>query len=132
MQYMCVKSTHFVLTHYVGSYNSISSHYSPIVSYRSQEFVLTGYVVPGCVEYGTWMLWEKSSPSAAVTVARYSSNTVLERSRSSPYFPKHCLQYGVLTCSSKHYQSGPRPQSYRDPSQQVDSSVTVVSRLAII
>ena len=34
--------------------------------------VLTGYVVPGCVEDGTWMLWENSSAvAAAVAVARY-------------------------------------------------------------
>ena len=30
---------------------------------------LTGYVVPGCVEDGTWMLWENSSV-VAVAVAR--------------------------------------------------------------
>ena len=28
---------------------------------RSEGFALTGYVVPGCVEDGAWMLWEDSS-----------------------------------------------------------------------
>ena len=31
--------------------------------------VLTGYVVPGYVEDGTWMLWENSSAAVAVAVA---------------------------------------------------------------
>ena len=31
---------------------------------------LTGYVVPGCVKDGTWMLWEKASVVVAV-LARY-------------------------------------------------------------
>ena len=31
---------------------------------------LTGYVVPGCVEDGAWMLWENSSAVAAAAVAR--------------------------------------------------------------
>ena len=42
--------------------------------YRSEGFALTGYVVPGCVEDGTWMLWENSSVVVAVAVtvlARY-------------------------------------------------------------
>ena len=34
--------------------------------YRSEGFALTGYVVPGCVEDGTWMLWENSSVVVAV------------------------------------------------------------------
>ena len=29
---------------------------------------LTGYVVPGCVEDGTWMLWQNSSAAAAAAV----------------------------------------------------------------
>ena len=33
---------------------------------------LTGYVVPGCVEDGTWMLWENSS--AVVALARFFSD----------------------------------------------------------
>ena len=33
--------------------------------------VLTGYVVPGCVEDGTWMLWENSSAAVAVVLARF-------------------------------------------------------------
>ena len=37
---------------------------------RSEGFALTGYVVPGCVEDGTWMLWENSSAAVAVAVAR--------------------------------------------------------------
>ena len=36
--------------------------------YWSKGFVVTGYVVPGCVEDGTWMLWETSSAAAAVIV----------------------------------------------------------------
>ena len=36
---------------------------------RSEGFALTGYVVPGCVEDGTWMLWENSSVVVAVVVA---------------------------------------------------------------
>ena len=35
---------------------------------RSEGFALTGYVVPWCVEDGTWMLWENSS--AVVALAR--------------------------------------------------------------
>ena len=31
---------------------------------------LTGYVVPGCVEDGTWMLWENSSAAVGVVLAR--------------------------------------------------------------
>ena len=46
-----------------------------LVAYRSEGFALTGYVVPGCVEDGTWMLWENSSVVvavvAAVVLARY-------------------------------------------------------------
>ena len=38
-------------------------------SYRSEGFALTGYVVPGCVEDGTWMLWENSSAVAVAAVA---------------------------------------------------------------
>ena len=37
--------------------------------YRSEGFALTGYVVPGCVEDGTWMLWENSSVVAVVAAA---------------------------------------------------------------
>ena len=38
----------------------------------SEGFALTGYVVPGCVEDGTWMLWENSSVAvvAIAVVAR--------------------------------------------------------------
>ena len=32
------------------------------------RIVLTGYVVPGCVEDGTWTLWENSSAAAVVVV----------------------------------------------------------------
>ena len=35
-------------------------------SYRSEGFALTGYVVPGCAEDGTWMLWENSSVTVVV------------------------------------------------------------------
>ena len=34
--------------------------------YRSEGFALTGYVVPGCVEDGAWMLWGNSSVVAVV------------------------------------------------------------------
>ena len=30
-----------------------------------------GYVVPGCVEDGTWMLWENSSVVVVAVLARY-------------------------------------------------------------
>ena len=33
---------------------------------RSEEFALTGYDIPGCVDDGAWMLWENSSAAAAV------------------------------------------------------------------
>ena len=36
--------------------------------HRSEGFALTGYVVPGCVEDGTWMLWENSSVVVVVAV----------------------------------------------------------------
>ena len=39
-----------------------------IYIYRSEGFALTGYVVPGCVEDGTWMLWENSSVVGVVAV----------------------------------------------------------------
>ena len=42
--------------------------------YRSEGFALTGYVVPGCVEDGTWMLWGNSS-AAVVVVATKGSAT---------------------------------------------------------
>ena len=42
---------------------------------------LTGYVVPGCVEDGTWMLWENSSVVVAVVVlARYFLDNFLKKS----------------------------------------------------
>ena len=34
----------------------------------SEGFALMGYVVPGCVEDGTWMLWGNSSVVAVVAV----------------------------------------------------------------
>ena len=34
--------------------------------YRSEGFALTGYVVPGYLEDGAWMLWENSSFAAVV------------------------------------------------------------------
>ena len=37
--------------------------------YRSEGFALTGYVVPGCVEDGAWMLWENSSVAAVAVAA---------------------------------------------------------------
>ena len=40
-----------------------------IYIYRSEGFALTGYVVPGCVEDGAWMIWGNSSVAAAVAVA---------------------------------------------------------------
>ena len=38
---------------------------------RSEGFALTGYVVPGCVEDGTWILWENSSVVVAVAVVAH-------------------------------------------------------------
>ena len=34
--------------------------------YLSEGFALTGYVVPGCVEDGAWMIWENSSVVAVL------------------------------------------------------------------
>ena len=41
---------------------------SPHRTSQTEEFALTGYIVPGRVEDGTWMLWENSS-AAVVAVA---------------------------------------------------------------
>ena len=42
-----------------------------IVHILEQGIAHTGYVVPGCVEDGAWLLWEHSSVAAAiVAVAR--------------------------------------------------------------
>ena len=44
---------------------------------------LTGYVVPGCVEDGTWMLWENSSVVVVAVVAvlaRYFLDNFSEKS----------------------------------------------------
>ena len=38
------------------------------IQHRSEGFALTGYVVPGCVEYGAWMLWGNSYVVAAAAV----------------------------------------------------------------
>ena len=40
--------------------------------YRSEGFALTGYDIPGCVEDGTWMLWQNSFVAivAAAVLAR--------------------------------------------------------------
>ena len=40
--------------------------YMYIYIYRSEGFALTGYVVPGCVEAGAWMILENSFAAAAV------------------------------------------------------------------
>ena len=42
---------------------------------------LTGYVVPGCVEDGPWMLWETSSVvvAAVVIVASHFVRRILEQ-----------------------------------------------------
>ena len=47
-------------------------HVSVIIYNRSEGFALMGYVVPGCVEDGSWMLWENSSVAvvAAAVLAR--------------------------------------------------------------
>ena len=42
---------------------------NPLYIYRSEAFALTGYVVPGCVEDGAWMIWENSSAVAIAVVA---------------------------------------------------------------
>ena len=36
-------------------------------------------------------------------------------------FPKHCLQYGVLTCTLKEYEMHGRPQSYQIKAQSYQS-----------
>ena len=38
---------------------------------RIGGIVLTGYVVPGCMEDGTWMLWENSSVAAVAVVVAW-------------------------------------------------------------
>ena len=38
---------------------------------RSEGFALTAYDVPGCVEEGTWMLWENSSVAVAVVAVAH-------------------------------------------------------------
>ena len=43
--------------------------YIYIYIYRSEDFVLTGYVVPGCVEDGAWMAWGNSSAVAVAVLA---------------------------------------------------------------
>ena len=45
------------------------THANFLFSYRSEGFALTGYVGPGCVEDGAWMLWEKTSVVVAFVVA---------------------------------------------------------------
>ena len=37
---------------------------------RSEGFALMGYVCPGCVEDGAWLLWGKSSVAVAAFLAR--------------------------------------------------------------
>ena len=53
---------------------------------------LTGYVVPGSVEDGTWMLWKTSSvadvPAAVVAVAHYSLDTFANKE----LFPMICYE----------------------------------------
>ena len=50
----------------------MNHHKSSIImdNYRSEGFALTGYVVPGSVEDGAWMLWENSSVVAAAVLVR--------------------------------------------------------------
>ena len=60
--------------------------------YRSEGFALTGYVVPGCVEDGTWMLWENSSVVVAVVaavLARYFLDNFSKKSSSLVIFIKN-------------------------------------------
>ena len=43
--------------------------------YRSEGFALTGYVVPGCMEDGAWMLWENSSTIVVAVVVDLAFNS---------------------------------------------------------
>ena len=40
--------------------------------YQSEGLTITGYVVPGCVEDGAWMLWKKTVVVVAVLVRSFS------------------------------------------------------------
>ena len=48
---------------------SLQNLFGIIFDHRSEGFALTGYVVPGCVEDGAWMLWGNSSVVVAVVLA---------------------------------------------------------------
>ena len=72
--------------------------YADAVKYiysRIRGIALTGYVVPGCVEDGAWMLWENSSAVAAVAVARSFSDK----------FSKHSL-FLVIYINKKCFLGG--------------------------
>ena len=47
-----------------------------VTNYRSEGSALTGYVVPGCVEVGAWMLWGNSFAAAAVPARSFLDNFV--------------------------------------------------------
>ena len=51
--------------------------YIYIYIYRSGGIDIMGYVVPGCVEYGAWILWGNSS--AAAMRAGYGLDKVSEK-----------------------------------------------------
>ena len=50
-----------------------------------------GYVVPGCVEDGAWMLWKKMSAVAAVTVAHLGPGPTWALGPLGPIGPKYIL-----------------------------------------
>ena len=47
---------------------------------RSEDFVLTGYVVPGCVENGAGTAWENSSAADAAVVAAVLADIEIPKS----------------------------------------------------
>ena len=69
---------------------------------RSGEFALTGYVVPGCVENGAWMLWGNSSAAAVAVLARsfldiqYSALSAEYSVLTSEYWSVMIAEHGVL------------------------------------
>ena len=59
---------------------------------RNEGFALTGYVVPGSVEDGAWMLWGNSSVVAVVVgLARFFLDKVSDKSYFQYWFMTHLL-----------------------------------------
>ena len=65
----------------------------------SQGFALTGYVVPGCVEDGTWMLWENSSIVAVVIIAILAQSFLHNFSENSLFQTLYIIYLRGYLCS---------------------------------